>query len=123
MFVVFLLIITVTMSFAFKIDELKFGKEIEAGKIGSKIFTLTNNNSESIIYKIAIEGKENVKISPKLVNLYPKEEKRFEIKIEAEKIKGEYDYFLVIKEIRKEKLKKDIDINKTVRIKQLYIVK
>lgn len=110
-------------SFAFKIDELKFGKILEPNKKTNKVFTLTNNENNAILYEISIEGDSNVKAIPSLLRLLPQQSKKFTLEIIANNLKGDYNYFLVIKEIKKEKLSQGIDLNKIVKIKQAYTIK
>ena len=112
-----------TLSFAFKIDELEFGKILNTNQKMDKVFTLENNNTETKIYKISVEGDKNVKITPNLLNLQPHQSKKFKLEVTAKKPKGEHSYFLIITEVRKEALKKEVGINKIIKIKQKYTIK
>ena len=112
-----------TLSFAFKIDELEFGKVVEQNNKVEKIFNLTNNGIEGKIYRISIEGDKNIKVTPALLNLSPQQNKEFKVEVAAKNSKGNHDYFLVIKEVRKKQLKKGVALNKVVKIKQSYKIK
>ena len=112
-----------TLSFAFKIDELEFGKIVEENNRVEKVFNLTNNGIEDTIYRISIEGDKNVKVTPALLNLSPQQNRAFNIEVTAKNPKGNYDYFLVIKEVRQKRLKKGVTLNKIVKIKQSYKIK
>lgn len=112
-----------TLSFAFKIDGLEFGKVVEQNNKVEKVFNLTNNGIEDKIYKISIEGDKNIKITPALLNLPPQQSKEFRVEVTAKNPKGNYDYFLVIKEVRQKRLKRGVTLNKIVKIKQSYKIK
>ena len=90
----------------------------------SKEYTLTNNSLYSKIYRLEIEGKDkNIKIVPNLINLNSMESKEFKIEVLGNKSKGTHKYFLVIKEIKKQKSQNAIDLNKTIRIQHEYTIK
>lgn len=118
-----MLFLVSTFSFAFKIDELEFGKIVEQNKKAEKTFTLTNNDVDTKIYRISIEGDKNIKVSPSLLNILPQQSKKFKLNIIADNIKGEHSYFLVIREVKKDKVKKDVGINEIIKIKQKYMIK
>lgn len=111
-----------TLCFAFKIDELEFNKIMKQNERVEKIFTITNNELETKIYKISIEGDKNVKVTPSVLNLLPQESKKIKIEVIGKNSKGNYEYFLVIREINKNSLKKGVNLNKIIKIKQKYIV-
>ncbi|MGL4687677.1 MAG: hypothetical protein ACRCVS_03205 [Fusobacteriaceae bacterium] len=122
------MLIISTLSLAFKIDEVNFGKEIEKGKKESKIFTLGNNNEENRIYRLSVEGSNDVKISPNILNLKSLQKKEFKVEVEGKASKGSHSYFLVIKEIKSNKIKSNkiknsVGIDKIVKFKQSYVVK
>lgn len=120
---IYLLFLVSTFSFAFKIDELEFGKIVEQNKKAEKTFTLTNNDVGTKIYRISIEGDKNIKVSPSLLNILPQQSKKFKLNVIADNIKGEHSYFLVIREVKKDKVKKDVGINEIIKIKQKYMIK
>ncbi len=117
-----LILILSTLCFAFKIDELEFNKIMKQNERVEKIFTITNNELETKIYKISIEGDKNVKVTPSVLNLLPQESKKIKIEVIGKNSKGNYEYFLVIREINKNSLKKGVNLNKIIKIKQKYIV-
>lgn len=120
---IYLMLLLSTLSFALKIDELEFGKVVEQNNKVEKIFNLTNNGMEDKIYRISIEGDKNIKVTPALLNLSPQQNKEFKVEVTAKNSKGNHDYFLVIKEVRKKQLKKGVALNKVVKIKQFYKIK
>lgn len=109
-------------SFSFQINELKFGEKIKVGTSKTKEFIITNNTNISKIYKLEVEKKKNIKIFPNVFTLNPLSKRYFKIKVNANEPKGKYDYFLVIKEMNKDSSINSLDLNKTIRIKQNYIV-
>lgn len=120
---IYLMLLLSTLSFALKIDELEFGKVVGQNNKVEKIFNLTNNDIEDKIYRISIEGDKNIKVTPTLLNLSPQQSKEFKVEVTAKNSKGNYDYFLVIKEVRQKRLKKGVALNKVVKIKQSYKIK
>ena len=120
---IYLMLLLSTLSFALKIDELEFGKVVGQNNKVEKIFNLTNNDIEDKIYRISIEGDKNIKVTPTLLNLSPQQNKKFKVEVTAKNSKGNYDYFLVIKEVRQKRLKKGVALNKVVKIKQSYKIK
>lgn len=112
-----------TFSFALKINELEFGKVVEQNKKVEKFFNLTNNDIDSKIYKISVEGDNNVKITPSSLNLLPQQSKKFKVEVTADNPPGNYSYFLIITEVKDKKLKKGVSLNKIVKIKQTYKIR
>lgn len=120
---IYLMIFLSTLCFAFKIDELEFNKIVDQNKKVEKIFNLTNNGLESKLYKITIEGDNNIKVTPSLLNLLPQESQEFKVEVTGNSFKGNHNYFLVIKEVKKKQFNKGITLNKTIKIKQKYTIK
>lgn len=109
--------------FSFEINDLKFGEKIARGETKIKEYVLGNNSLYSKIYKLEIEGKDkNIEVFPNLINLNSMESSKFEIRVLGNKPKGNYKYFLVIKEIKKEKVQNSVSLNKVVRIQQEYSI-
>lgn len=117
-----LILILSALCFAFKIDELELNKVIKQNERVDKVFTITNNEIETKIYKVSIEGDENVRVIPSVLNLLPQENKKFRIEVMGKNIRGNYEYFLVIREINKKSLEKGVNLNKIIKIKQKYII-
>ena len=112
-----------TFSFSFKLSELEFSEIVSKGTKKSKRYTLTNNNKVNKLYTISVESDKNIKISPNALNLKPLDSRNFTIEVTGKGKVGEHSYFLVIKEVNKEKSKEGVDLNKIVRIKQKYTIK
>lgn len=117
------MLILSTVCFGLKIDELEFDKVVGRAEVAEKIITLTNNELETKIYKLSIEEDKNIKLTPSLITLLPQESKKIKIKVFGKNIKGDYTYFLVIKEVNKNALKKGVKLNKTIKILHKYKVK
>lgn len=109
-----------TFSYGFKINDLNFNEKISRGESQTKEFVLTNNDTNSKIYRILIEGDEDVKVMPNILTIDYLSSKKIKIKVDANKSKGDYSYFLVIKEIEKQLKEQGVDINKIIKIKQSY---
>ncbi|WP_297597281.1 hypothetical protein [uncultured Cetobacterium sp.] len=109
-----------TFSYGFKINDLNFNEKISRGESQTKEFILTNNDINSKIYRILIEGDEDVKVMPNILTIDYLSSKKIKIKVDANKSKGDYSYFLVIKEIEKQLKEQGVGINKIVKIKQSY---
>ena len=112
-----------TFSFSFKLSELEFGETVQKGLKKSKSYTLTNNNKVNKLYTISAQGDKNIKISPNALNLKPLDSRKFTIEVTGKGKVGEHEYFLIVKDVNKEKSKEGVDLNKIVRIKQKYTIK
>ena len=112
-----------TFSFSFKMNELEFSETVSKGLKKSKTYTLTNNNKVNKLYAIYVEGDKNIKISPNALNLKPLDSREFTLEVTGNGKVGVHKYFLVVKEVNKDKIKSGIDINKIIKIKQEYTIK
>ena len=113
------------MVFSFEINDIRFDKEIIKGETISKEFTVHNSNKEEIMYKLTIEGDKEVRVSPNLIRIKKDENKKFNIEVRGKKNKGEYQYYLVVKQVKtpKEVVGEGVEILKTIKILQKYRLK
>lgn len=112
-------------SFSFSLNDLKFDEKVKQGSSKTKEYILSNNNNDTKIYTLSIEDSKkdaNIKIQPKNLIIDPLVDKKFNIEIKGTQNKGNYDYFLVIKELNKSDSKKGVTINKVIKIKQKYTI-
>jgi hypothetical protein len=109
------------MVFSFEINDIRFDK----GETISKEFTVHNSNKEEIMYKLTIEGDKEVRVSPNLIRIKKDENKKFNIEVRGKKNKGEYQYYLVVKQVKtpKEVVGEGVEILKTIKILQKYRIK
>lgn len=124
--IIMLLILCSTFVFSFEINSIRFDEELLYGQKKSKTFSVGNSSKREKLYRLTIEGDKNVKVKPTTLNIKPFERKEFTIEVNGKK-KGENQYYLVIKEIKssasQEETKEGIELLKTIKILQKYIVK
>lgn len=115
---ILLFLVICSLSFALELDSIDFDKKIKIGNSGQKEYTLINNSDvEKEFYLFSSD--ENVKVYPKGLRLIPYQSKKFLIKVIPKEI-GKREYYLIIKEIARERKKGVVNMNKLVRIKQGY---
>lgn len=122
---IIIFMLTNILAFSFEINEIRFDKEILKGKKDSKEFVVNNSNNNKKAYLLSIEGDENVKVIPKILQIKSGEKELFKIEVDGKKSKGEHQYYLVIKELKspKEIQGRGVEILKTIKILQKYTVK
>lgn len=112
------------ISFSYEISSLDFSKEILKGNKEFKEYTLKNNENYTIKYDFSIENDKDVSVAPTNLILMPGEEKKFKIFVTANKNKGKYNYFLIIKEkVIHKGNENGLIVNLTSKIFQEYTIK
>lgn len=122
---IMLFIVFNVMAFSFEINDIRFDKEVVKGGRISKEFVVHNSDKEEVMYKLSIEGDKDIKIKPNLIRIKKDENKKFKIEVMGRKNRGEYQYYLVVKEVKapKEIVGEGVEILKTIKILQKYKIK
>lgn len=122
---IMLFIVFNVMAFSFEINDIRFDKEVVKGGRISKEFVVHNSDKEKVMYKLSIEGDKDIKIKPNLIRIKKDENKKFKIEVMGRKNRGEYQYYLVVKEVKapKEIVGEGVEILKTIKILQKYKIK
>lgn len=122
---IMLFIVFNIMAFSFEINDIRFDKEVVKGGRISKEFVVHNSDKEEVMYKLSIEGDKDIKIKPNLIRIKKDENKKFKIEVMGRKNRGEYQYYLVVKEVKapKEIVGEGVEILKTIKILQKYKIK
>lgn len=122
---IMLFIVFNIMAFSFEINDIRFDKEVVKGGRISKEFVVHNSDKEEVMYKLSIEGDKDIKIKPNLIRIKKDENKKFKIEVMGKKNRGEYQYYLIVKEVKapKEIVGEGVEILKTIKILQKYKIK
>ncbi|MGL5277745.1 MAG: hypothetical protein ACRC8M_01510 [Cetobacterium sp.] len=118
-FIIMLMLLSSVPLLAFKLSELEFGETLAPNTKKSKEFTIENNSRVLKKYEFSVDN-QNIEIQPKEFKLKPNEKRKFLITVDAKKLKGTHDYFLIIKDSENQKSKNVVNLHKVVRIKQKY---
>lgn len=112
------------ISYSFEMNSLDFDREVLRNRDVSKNFIIKNGTETLKKYELESDDK-NIKIHPSKFVLGPNKSKEFQVSVKAGKNLGKKNYFLIIKEknIEKKNSENKTVIDKTIRIKQSYIVK
>lgn len=108
--------------FALKINDTDMDVSIKMGEKREKTFTLTNDKSYPLRYKLSIENNiKGVSVTPKTLVIPAFEKKEFKVSVFGDK-KGEKKYFLVLEEngLNLDKKGSSAKIKMKYRIKQKY---
>lgn len=116
--IIFLFLVVCSLSFSLELDSIDFDKKIKIGNSGQKEYTLINNSDVEKEFYFSSDD-ENIQIQPKGLRLIPYQSKKFIIKV-SPKETGKREYYLIIKEIARERKKGVVNMNKLIRIKQGY---